>query len=132
MFIVNAALEIGKMLLTQWVGLAQVRAQSSIKIAEAKAEARIERFKTKTEAEIQWDLTQAAKVSWADDLLTIIFAAWFVSNFIPWPPLQEALHAGHQRLALAPDFMLVGFGLVMAAAFGYRKFVDIMSLKKNR
>lgn len=130
MFFFNALANIAKIALTHWVGLAQIKAQSGIKVAEAKVTARLERIKSKTEAEIQWDLTQSEKVSWADELFTIVFVTWFVANFIPWVPLQEAIHAGHQRLATAPEFMLVGFGLCMAGAFGYRGFVEIMKRKK--
>lgn len=130
MFLISSLVEIAKTFLTHWVGLAQIKAQSGIKIAEAKVHARIDRIKSQTEAEIQWDLNQSEKVSWADEMFTLIFGAWFVANFIPYPPIQEALHAGHQRLALAPDFMLAGFGLCMAAAFGYRGFVEIMRRRK--
>lgn len=118
-------------LANEWIGgkIAdqKVKTATRLKIREAEATAKAELIKQKVTADIEWDLARANQVTWADELLTVIFAAWFVGNFIPYEPLQAAIDMGHERIAQAPDFMLYGFAVVMGAAFGYRKIVHLMT-----
>jgi len=77
-------------------------------------------------ADIDWD-TQAmknAETSWKDEWFVILLSIPAVMAFIPG--LSEYVGLGFDELAKAPDWLLVAFGIAVAASFGYRKFADRM------
>ena len=106
--------------LTQWLeGRARIK-EAKINAKVAKWNAKAEQAKRAQEITADWDLRamEAAKESWKDELLLLIFSAPFVGSFIPG--VQDAVLRGWEYVAKAPLWYQVCYAGMVAASFGLR------------
>jgi len=92
--------------------------------------ARTRRIQHLDEADSNWDsvMAEASKDSWKDEFWTIVLAIPAILAF--FPNMSDIVLDGFKALEAMPDWYKAAVGLAVAAAFGYRKFVDIMKAKK--
>lgn len=104
-----------------------------MEIEKLKAQASVEKAKSMTQADITWDLLQAeaSASSWKDEWWTIILSLPLLLMFVPYDPIQLAMTEGFKRMEAAPSWYVTAVGVAIAAAFGYRRIVDLMSFRRK-
>ncbi len=113
---------------------------SERKLKEARVEHELAMIKAQTETglamavkaqqgDIDWDIEaqKAAATGWKDEWLTILFSVPLVMAFIPG--LDEYVHNGFDVLSETPEWYQIAIAVVVAASFGYRKFIDLVVRK---
>ena len=109
--------------------LKQAELDSKIRINEVKTQAQEKRITTGQQADIKWEQTALSQSGWKDEYWTIILSIPLIMCFIPG--LVPYVVQGFQALELTPAWYKAAVGVAIGAAFGYRKFVDFMKLKKG-
>lgn len=102
---------------------------AKVKILEAKTEANIQRMLTQQEGDIAWENTQISNAGWKDEYWTLVLSIPAIMCFIP--DATPYVKAGFSALNETPVFYQYFMGGAIGAAFGVKKFTDIMSLKKG-
>ncbi len=102
---------------------------SKLKINEAKTNAQIEKIQTGQNADIAWENTSLSQSGWKDEFWTILIAIPLILVF--YPPMVEHVVAGFAALDKTPGWYQWALGIAIGSAFGVRRFVDIMKLKKG-
>ena len=122
-------------LVSKWLGSkiekSQLRAEASVAIEQAKITAEIDRASKGQDAEIAWDQTMAhgSLTSWKDEFWTVVIATPLILCFVPIVSVQNAVLTGFNNLNTLPGWYIAAVGLAIGAAFGYRKFVELVRKK---
>nr|DAS94395.1 MAG TPA: holin [Caudoviricetes sp.] len=102
---------------------------SKLRILEAKANATVELYKSGVVGDIAWENTAQQNAGWKDEYWTLIISAPFLLVWIPG--MEEYIHKGFEAFELMPDWYQMAVGVAVSAAFGFKKFAEIMSLKNG-
>jgi hypothetical protein len=112
-----------------WQQRQTAQLQSDLKVNEAIVQAKIDRLKTAQEADISWENTAISNSGWKSGYLTILLSVPMILCFLPGYDIYVT--HGFASLSTVPDWYKEAIGVMIAADFGYRKFADLMSLKKG-
>lgn len=125
----TSILGIGATALENYQKRQTIKAETEARVIVAEAEARIALAQRAQTAEIEWDLSsnQQMKGSWKDEWLTLLLSIPAIYAFID----PQAVLIGFQALEAMPLWYQTSIGVVIAASFGYRKLVDVISATKG-
>lgn len=118
----DLVIALGRQAFSGWIE----RGQDKRALEKARVEAQIAREQKIATAEIDWDLEWArqAQGSWKDEFYTIILTAPLIASVF-WP---ERVQTAFEALdASVPDWWIAAWSVTVAAAFGYRKLINIIS-----
>lgn len=107
----------------------QVEREALLRIKQAKADAIIELIKTKGVGDIAWENTQIQNSGWKDEYWTILISTPLVLAWIPYT--RPWVFEGFNAFAGMPDWYQVSVGVAISAAFGFKKFAEMMQLKNG-
>lgn len=107
----------------------QAETESRLKILEAKANATVELYKSGIVGDIAWENAAQQNSGWKDEYWTLIISVPFLLVWIPG--MEEYIHKGFEAFDLMPDWYQMAVGVAVSAAFGFKKFAEIMSLKNG-
>lgn len=107
----------------------QIERESLLRIKQAKADAIIEIIKTKGVGDIAWENTQIQNSGWKDEYWTILISTPLVLAWIPYT--RPWVFEGFNAFAGMPDWYQVSVGVAVSAAFGFKKFAEMMQLKNG-
>ncbi|GAB5503413.1 hypothetical protein [Pyruvatibacter sp.] len=122
-------------LVSKWLGSkiekSHLRAEASVEIEKARNQAAISQAAKVQDAEIAWDQTmaQGSLTSWKSEFWTVVIATPLILCFVPIVSVQNAVLTGFKNLDTLPGWYIAAVGLAIGAAFGYRKFVEIIQKK---
>ncbi len=103
--------------------------EGQVKLSQAKTDALIDIIKTQGAGDIAWENTQIQNSGWKDEWWTVLFSTPLIMSFIP--AAQETVQEGFVIIGTLPEWYQIGVGIAISAAFGCKKFVDIMALKNG-
>jgi hypothetical protein len=112
-----------------WTARKSAKLESDLRVNEAVTEAKIEKVKTAQTADIAWENLSIQNAGWKDEFLLIVFSTPLIMSFIPF--LQPFVVAGFVALSTTPLWYQSAIGVMVASAYGYRKFVDVMNVRKG-
>lgn len=124
---------------TSWLDRKKIEAEGAVKVAVARAEAEAVELKTRAAimektatADIEWDQLWAkqAEHSWKDEWFTILVSIPLVLAF--FPSGRDVVTKGFAALEAMPVWYQITLGVVVGAAFGYRKLADIFSTMRRK
>lgn len=112
-----------------WQTRKQVKLASDVAIQKAKTVGMIERLKTGQAADIAWEQTSIENSGWKDEWFTILLSIPAILCFIPG--MADYVRAGFAALATCPEWYKWAFSIAVASSFGFKKFANVMALKKG-
>ena len=98
-------------------------------VSEAVTDAKIDKMKTGQAADIAWENLSITNSGWKDEFLLIIFSVPLVMSFIPG--LQPFVAAGFVVLDNTPLWYQSALGVMIASAYGVKKFTNVMHMRKG-
>lgn len=109
-------------LIKQHRELAAEKRQQKVELERAKHEARLKNIRADRQAEVDWNQRAQAGAGWKDEFLTLLLSVPMILAFFPGavPYVME----GFAALEEMPNWYKSAVGLMIASAFGYRKFID--------
>ena len=96
---------------------------------QSHSEGMIKRLETGQAADIAWEQTSINNSGWKDEWFTILLSIPAILCFIPG--MADFVMAGFRALDFCPEWYKWAFSIAVASSFGFRKFADVMSLKKG-
>lgn len=113
-------------LFTNWLTAKHETAQAESRIKAAQVEATVKRLQTAQDAEVAWDnlMADGSKDSWKDEFWTVFLSVPLVMLFWPDPSINKIAAEGFERMDNAPQWYVAAVMMAIAAAFGFRKFVQ--------
>ena len=102
----------------QVIELGETIIKGKQRIKEAETDARVARMSHEDSWEIR--MAEASANSWKDEWITLLFSLPIIMAFIP--PLVPYVAAGFDVLNSMPDWFKMGWGVIISASFGVRKF----------
>ena len=114
---------------TEWQERKSAKLNSELRVSEAVTEAKIEKVRSAQTADIAWENLSITNSGWKDEFLLIIFSVPLVMSFIPG--LQPFVAAGFVVLDNTPLWYQSALGVMIASAYGVKKFTDVMHLRKG-
>ena len=125
----SAAVSAGTNMITGWQNRKTAKVQSEIKIIETKTDAEIKKTADRGTQDIRWENTSLEQSGWKDEFWTIIISIPLVMCFIPG--LVDYVVAGFAALEKTPKWYQALVATAFASAFGVKKFVSFMQVKKG-
>lgn len=116
-------------IVTGWQERKKVKLESDIAIAQAKTKAQINKIETGQKADIAWENLSINQSGWKDEWWTLILSIPMIMCFIPG--LVDYVQAGFKALNETPDWYQYSVGVAIASAFGVRRIIDFMKIKKG-
>jgi hypothetical protein len=107
----------------------QAELDSRLRINEVKTKAQEDRLKRGQEADIAWENTSLQQSGWKDEYWTIILSIPLIMCFIPY--LVPYVERGFEALEKTPLWYRYAIGVAISSAFGVRKFIDFMRIRKG-
>lgn len=100
-------------------------------IEEARAKSAIKLVESDQAHDQEWDklMAEGSLMSWKDEYITILISIPVIMCFIPG--LSDYAIQGFQILETTPEWFRYSFGVVVAAAFGFKKVADIIGKVKK-
>ena len=114
---------------TEWQERKSAKLTSELRVVEAVTDAKIEKVKTAQSADIAWENLSITNSGWKDEFLLIIFSVPLVMSFIPG--LQPFVAAGFVVLDNTPLWYQSALGVMIASAYGVKKFTNVMHMRKG-
>ena len=114
---------------TEWQERKSAKLNSELRVSEAVTEAKIEKVRSAQTADIAWENLSITNSGWKDEFLLIIFSVPLVMSFIPG--LQPFVAAGFVVLDNTPLWYQSALGVMVASAYGVKKFTDVMQMRKG-
>ena len=102
---------------------------SRLRIMEAKASATVELYKSGVVGDIAWENTAQQNAGWKDEYWTLLISAPFILTW--FPGMQDTIMQGFRSFEAMPDWYQMAVGVAVSAAFGFKKFAEVMSLKNG-
>lgn len=96
---------------------------------EAKASATVELYKSGVVGDIAWENTAQQNAGWKDEYWTLLISAPFILTW--FPGMQDTIMQGFRSFEAMPDWYQMAVGVAVSAAFGFKKFAEVMSLKNG-
>lgn len=111
-------------LIGNWQEKKKIEVQGQIAETKALTDAKIEHLKTTTAGDIDWNMLamQNSGKSWKDEYILILWSIPIVLCFIPG--MAPWVMAGFASLAQTPTWYLSGWGVIVAASYGYKMYAD--------
>lgn len=103
--------------------------ESRLAVLAAKTNATVAIFNQGLAGDIAWENTSRNDSGWKDEFWTIVIASPLILSWIPFT--QPWVANGFQSFNAMPDWYQIAVGISISAAFGFRKFADIMALKNG-
>jgi len=100
------------------------------RIDEAKTVAHENRLTKAQDGDIAWENTSIENAGWKDEWILVLFSVPIVMCFAG-PGGAAWVTAGFAALATTPLWFQSAWGVMVASAFGYKKFANLMMLKKG-
>ena len=114
---------------TEWQERKSAKLTSELRVLEAVTDAKIDKVKTGQAADIAWENLSITNSGWKDEFLLIIFSVPLVMSFIPG--LQPFVAAGFVVLDNTPLWYQSALGVMIASAYGVKKFTNVMHMRKG-
>jgi len=127
--LIQSVVGAGTSLVSGWQNRKTAKVESKIQIDEAVTNAEIKRIDKRGSADIAWEDTSLKQSGWKDEFWTIIIAIPMVMCFIPG--LVGYVERGFEALEKTPMWYQALVATAFASAFGVKKFVSFMKLKKG-
>ena len=103
---------------------------SKLRVIEAKTLGMEQRLTTGQAADIAWENTSIENAGWKDEWWTLVLSIPAIVCF-GGTAAADWVTQGFAALATCPIWYQTAVGIAIASAFGYKKFADIMALKKG-
>lgn len=113
--------------LKDWSDRRKVKVESQAKIEEARVNAQITQIEKAAENDSNWETiwAQQADHSWRDEWFTILLSLPLIFAFVPG--MTDIVQHGFDVLATTPIWYRYLVGCAVAAAFGLRGILAVMS-----
>lgn len=110
----------------------QAKVETEVAIEKAKAVSAVKIAENAQQADIEWDklMAERSDKTWRDEYITILMSIPAILAFIPWT--QDIAIKGFEILSQTPEWYRYTLGVVVAAAFGFRKVADVIGSSKGK
>ncbi len=112
-----------------WQKRKTAKLDSDLKINEAQTTAQIKKINTGQHADIAWENKQIDQSGWKDDFWTIVIAIPLIMCFIPF--MVQYVVKGFEALEKTPVWYQTLVSVAVASAFGVKKIIGFMKVKKG-
>lgn len=112
-----------------WQNRREAKLKSDLRVNEAATNAKIRRLETGQRADIAWENLSITNSGWKDEWFTIILSIPAILCFIPG--MDVYVYNGFSSLKNCPGWYSWALCIAVASSFGYRKFADLMAIKKG-
>lgn len=127
--LLGGVLGIGRDYLENKRKLKKAEVESKLRINEVKVRSQEQVIVEGQKADIAWENTSLLQSGWKDEFWTIVLSIPMIMCFIPG--LVDYVRAGFEALETTPVWYRYVLGIAIGSAFGFRKVVDFMKLKKG-
>ena len=112
-----------------WQKRKTAKLESDLQINEAQTKAQIKKIDTGQHADIAWENKQIDQSGWKDEFWTIVIAIPLIMCFVP--SMVIYVERGFEALEKTPDWYQALVSVAVAAAFGVKKIIGFMKVKKG-
>jgi hypothetical protein len=100
------------------------------RVAEAKVTGMEKRLAEGLTGDIAWEQTSIENAGWMNDWILVLFSIPIAMCFAG-PGGAAWVTAGFLALSQTPVWFQSAWGVMVASAFGYKKFANLMTLRKG-
>lgn len=107
---------------SNWINK-RVEAKQQERVLQSKiAEKKLDYVTQGRIAEVEWNSNAQKHNGWRGNYLTIVLSLPMILVF--FPRLAPHIEAGFEQMKAMPDWYKAGVAVMIASAFGYRKYAD--------